>query len=57
MVFVKKRFIGIGLAVTFGIYAFYDMAREWRGGSEELYRLHFLCRHLFGVFGRVGVEF
>jgi hypothetical protein len=32
LVFLKKRYVGVGLAVTFGIYVFYDLAKTLNWG-------------------------
>jgi hypothetical protein len=45
MVFVKKRYIGIAWAVTFGIYAFYDLAKGlgWGLPREFLDTIFFIA--------------
>jgi len=32
MVFVRKRYYALGLAVTFGIYVFYDLSKQYAWG-------------------------
>jgi hypothetical protein len=45
MVFEKKRYLGIPLAITFGIYIFYDLAKAqgWGVSREFLDAIFFIA--------------
>ncbi len=51
MVFEKKRYLGIPLAITFGIYVFYDLAKAqgW-GVSKNFLDSIFLIATLSALF-------